>query len=572
MLHRLIGALSALEATFARIAARKTLAILLAGLLPMIVRLLLLPVLPVPRPAIQDEFSYLLASDTFAHGRLANPTPPFADHFETLQELIRPVYASKYPPFSGLVMALGQKLTGLPWAGVWLSMGVFCAVLCWTLQGWLPPVWAFAGSLVAVVHIGIASYWTETYWGGTCAALGGALLIGAMPRWIERPRPSMAIVFGAGLAILANTRPFEGIVFAIVCLAYLVYRCITARMDGALILKRAILPLLLVMIPVAAWMSYYNFRLTGHALELPYVAHDNQYALMEPVLWQNHERAAPAYSNAFLREFWQADRDEKLKGHRRILALHAWDIWMLAKFLLGWPLAIGILLVARPLWRDPVARIALILALAAYIGPALDTRMWPHYAAPMAVLAYLVAACTLRAMRNAWPGLQGVYLMWSVLCVFALTTGLGLLSADNQSALEDPGIHMHAKHARAQEMLERQPGRQLVLVRYGPRHDIYEELVYNQADIDGSKVIWARSLGPQQDAELIRHYSDRQVWMLTEDAGVTLSRYIQPAVPGQPEKLESEATNARHFRPGRERSTITHSSMPGVDRAISGAF
>src|SRR5271154_4865117 len=140
------AALWALESAFVRLAEKKSLAILIAGLLPLVARALLLPILPIPRPAIQDEFSYLLASDTFASGRLANPTPALPEHFETLQELIRPVYASKYPPLSGLVMAAAQKLTGVPWVGVWLSMGVLCALVCWALQGWLPSVWALAGS------------------------------------------------------------------------------------------------------------------------------------------------------------------------------------------------------------------------------------------------------------------------------------------------------------------------------------------------------------------------------------------------------------------------------------------
>lgn len=525
MLDRVAGALPALEAAFARLAEKKALAILLAGLLPLLARALLLPVLPVPRPAIQDEFSYLLASDTFAHGRLANPTPAFAEHFETLQELIRPVYASKYPPFSGLVMALGEKFTGQPWVGVWLSMGVLCAVLCWALQAWLPPVWALAGSLIAVVHIGIASYWTETYWGGTCAAIGGALLIGSIPRLIDRPRPVIAVAFALGLAILANTRPFEGLVFSVVCSGWLVLEWTRGKADLAALLRRAILPMTLLLIPVAACMGYYNFRITGHVLELPYVAHDNQYALLEPVLWQTHERAAPIYSNTILRDFWKADRDEKMNAHQHVLGMHVWDLLMYARFLLGWPLAASILLVALPLWRDPIARRALILAVLAYVGPALDTRMWPHYAAAEAVLAYIVAVCALRAMRNTWPGAQGAYLMWSVLFVFALTTGLGLLSPDNRRALEAPEYHMNAKHARVEETLENQPGRQLVLVRYGPRHQIYEELVYNGADIEGSKIIWARSLGPEKDAELIQHYPHREVWMVTEDAGVTLCRY-----------------------------------------------
>ena len=515
--------LAALESAFARFAEKKTRAIALAGLLPLVARALLLPILPPPRPAIQDEFSYLLASDTFARGRLANPTPALAEHFETLQELIRPVYASKYPPLSGLAMAATQKLTGQPWLGVWLSMGLLCAVLCWALQGWLPAVWALAGSLIAVLHIGIVSYWTESYWGGTCAAIGGALLIGALPRLVERVRVRSALAFAAGLAVLANTRPFEGLVFAVVCSGYLVFEWMRGHAAMGLVLRRALVPMALLLIPVALWMAYYNFRVTGHALELPYVAHDRQYALLEPVLWQTEARPAPAYSNTFLGDFWRADRDEKLKAHRQILAAHAWDFLILVRFLLGLPLAACMLLVARPLWRDPTARRAALLGFLAYLGPALDTRAYPHYAAAEAVLAFILAACALRALRNAWPGVQGAYLMWGALAVFALPTALGLLTPANRYLLGSREYLTNAKHAVVEERLERQPGRHLVLVSYGPRHEIYEELVYNRADIDGSKVVWARSLGAAKDAELMRRYPHRDVWMLKEDAGVDLS-------------------------------------------------
>lgn len=514
----------ALQAAFQRVAEKKVLAIALAGLLSLIARALLLPVLPVPRPAIQDEFGYLLAADTFAHGRLANPTPAFPEHFETLQELIRPVYASKYPPLPGLMMALGQKLTGVPWVGVWLSMGLLCASLCWALQGWLPPVWAFAGTLVAVMHIGIASYWTETYWGGACTAIGGALVIGAIPRLVEQPRASVAVIYALGLAALANTRPLEGLMFAVVCTSYLL---LELRNSGrlTLVFRQAILPITLVLIPVAAWMGYYNFRITGRVFELPYVAHDRQYALIEPVLW-DVPHAAPTYSNTVLRDFWAADRDEKLRPHHAVLKTHIWDLWVFLRFLLGAPLVVGALVVARPLWRDPVAKRVLLIALVAYlIGPALDTPMFPHYAACETVLVYIVAACALRAIRNLRPGPEGSYLMYCVVLIFALTTAFGLLTPDNQRSLESSDLHIHAKHAGVDEQLQRRPGRHLVLVRYGPRHDIYEELVYNHADIDGSKVIWARSLGAEKDAELIRHYPDRDIWMLTENGGVTLCRY-----------------------------------------------
>ncbi len=159
---------------------RKPLAILVAGLLPLVARALLLPILP--RTAAGDSRRIQLSAGEpirSPHGRLANPTPALAEHFETLQELMRPVLRVQVSAALGAGDGSRTEAHRSAVDGVWLSMGVLCAVLCWALQGWLPAVWALAGSLIAVLHIGIVSYWTESYWGGALAAIGGALLIGA---------------------------------------------------------------------------------------------------------------------------------------------------------------------------------------------------------------------------------------------------------------------------------------------------------------------------------------------------------------------------------------------------------
>jgi hypothetical protein len=44
-----------------------------------------------------------------------------------------------------------------------------------------------------------------------------------------------------------------------------------------------------------------------------------------------------------------------------------------------------------------------------------------------------------------------------------------------------------------------------------------DEWVYNAADIDGSKVIWAREMESANDLELIRYYKDRRVWLVQPD-------------------------------------------------------
>jgi hypothetical protein len=74
-----------------------------------------------PVPRINDEFSYLLMSDTLASERVSNDPPPLSEFFDTFHVLIRPSYASKYFPAQGVILAVGQKLTGRPAAGLWLG-------------------------------------------------------------------------------------------------------------------------------------------------------------------------------------------------------------------------------------------------------------------------------------------------------------------------------------------------------------------------------------------------------------------------------------------------------------------
>src|SRR5690349_4051946 len=87
---------SSLERCFARLARKPGLAIFLSAAFPMVARLVLMPILGLPTPVIHDEFSYLLLGDTFAHLRMANPTPPEWRHFETEYVLLTPTYASQY--------------------------------------------------------------------------------------------------------------------------------------------------------------------------------------------------------------------------------------------------------------------------------------------------------------------------------------------------------------------------------------------------------------------------------------------------------------------------------------------
>src|SRR5271157_990894 len=287
---------------------------LLVGLLGFSASALLTIFNGIPQPSVHDEFSYLLAADTFAHGRLTNPPHPMWKHFEAIHEIQQPTYASKYPPAQGLILAFGQVIFGHPIVGVWLSVGLACAAISWMLAGWCPLYWAWIGGLLAVVHLVFSehadlndlqniAYWSQSYWGGAVAALGGALVFGALPRIMQKPMWRDSLWLALGLAILANSRPFEGLVVSIPVAVILVIWIVKTRsLSWSIRRRQIVLPVVLVLLLNAGWMGYYNFRVTGDPFLMPYQVHESTYGVAPVFLWQSLKVELP-YNHKLLHNF-----------------------------------------------------------------------------------------------------------------------------------------------------------------------------------------------------------------------------------------------------------------------------
>jgi hypothetical protein len=462
-----------------------------------------------PEPRGHDELSYMLGADTFLHGRLANPTHPMWPFFETFHVLQQPTYSSKYPPAQAAAIALGWLLTGHPVAGIWLSGAVMAAALWWMLRGFLPARWALAGGLLAAAQLGAANEWMHNFWGGSVAAAGGALAIGALPRIARRARVLHSAAFGAGVALLANSRPYEGFFVALpATIALLVIAVRRARKEGRSALLRRVVPAAAIIAATIAFIAIYNRALTGKWWMLPYLEHDVHYMVAPNLLWLPLQ-PEPAYRHEEMRRYWAVAMVEpylrlrSFSGFMRALAVRAEDYW---QFYFGPHLtiaALGVLCILRKPW----IRFALASLLIFAVGLFSETYALHHYASPATGLMVLLVGAGLQSLDRVriFGRRAGAALAFAV---FAIT----LVKPAVTVALTTPAGP--PERSRIEARLEKEGPKHLVVVRYGPNRSLHREWVANLAEIDGQPIVWARDLGADEDRRLLEYFGDRKAWLL----------------------------------------------------------
>ncbi len=499
-----------LESLGARLGQFRAAAWVTVGVCAIAIRLVLLPVFPAPKPVVSDEFSHLLLADTLLHGRVANPVHPLWEHFESLHIVQRPHYASNYFPGNAAVLAGAIWAFGSAWFGVVALSGVFAGVAAWALAGYVPRRWALLGGIIAILRFSIGSYWVNALHGGFLAAIGGALAAGAFARLWRRATIRMSLVLGVGLAVLAYSRPFEGLAFAAPLLITLLGnpKRIRALAPAVLLAGASLVPL-----------GLYFQRITGSPFVTTYSISQREYGWPMTFAWSHPPKIE--HRNAELAAYYDYELDERRKvdgpvDFLQYLTFRLQEYW---RFFLGPMLTVPLFWAGEGLRRRRFR--ALWIALGCALGAVmLEGAASPHYLAPatVAILALIVVA--VRRMRRGFEfGIPLARIAVGTLAIVLAgrigAQALGLPYTQNAN-YQSWCCKVQGRYDKwvMTEALGREPGRQLVIVKTKTDPYNFFQWIYNDATIDSSRIVWARDLGPERNARLRSYFWDRRVWVV----------------------------------------------------------
>lgn len=447
-----------------------------------------------------------LAAETFADGRLANPSIPGGEFLQTYLTLQNPAYAAGIPPGEALPLAVGYAL-GDPLLGLWLGAGGLAFCVAWMIAGWASPRWAILGTAFSVLWLGTFSSWSQSYEGHAAAACGIALAWGAARRHsVSRAfRHSLILALALGWTGLCGPM---ALLFAAPPVLFLWWR--TVR-KARLPLPRALLPLFLGLGLAGAVQMTINHAVTGDPLTSPAGLYAEKYDNNPTFLWQR-KGDYPRYDFVRMEQY-----DLLVTEPRSTLATPALETWLKRlggslEFYLGVPallLIVAALATGLTRWGRWYVGAALFTLLSALVVLPYDHGC----AAALAALGPLLVVWSARSLlnRRRWRDtvrLRGVLLCGALVGACALARGTALKPV--------PAVDRHVAYQKELSgyLLNEEGGEHVVVVNYDPLVDPRVEYVYNSAHPENQPIIWARWNDQINGADFFNHFKNRKMWVL----------------------------------------------------------
>jgi hypothetical protein len=327
-----------------------------------------------------------------------------------------------------------------------------------------------------------------------------------------------------------NSRPFEGAVLTAAALLY--WAASLMRGSGFTALRasarqlsftRLLLPAALILACGAAFTAWYCAKVTGSPLRMPYQVNRDTYGWPENLGFLPVKVVAfhdPVLKSMYEMETSHRDIYKSADAFIDNLMMRLFENWT---FFIGPVLTVPLLFLPWVIWDRRIRPLLMFIALIAVLN-LFQMVLYPYHLAPVVPILFALVA---QAIRHLYVAISRVSKPAGALVPLAMLLCLVLVGAMKQEAMAlglpqaywEHAAEPHGRpRAAIEKWLEARPRKQLVIVRYAPGHTPNQEWVYNHADIDASKVVWARDISPKSNARLLAYFHDREAWLLDADS------------------------------------------------------
>jgi len=309
-------------------------------------------------------------------------------------------------------------------------------------------------------------------------------------------------------------------------------------------IRKIILPLSIILFITVLGMGAYNKQITGDVKNSPYFLYERTYQRVPFFVWQPYNpqvkfnnETMEIHEERFFEKFYFEKKT--LKGFFKDMQKASMNLTM---FFFGYPLAIPSLAVLLSLFfnRKALAHLGgAFFILLGYVA-VLNFLVLTHYFSPLTCLAVLLITIGLRGvgglkLRNGRIG-RALVIFLIVLQLFLNITmtpklpKVMSLARNIQSSSVIPAKGPHTGHSQLfagifnrinfpasftreelKNILMKQGGKYLVIVKYPITHTTDFEWVYNDADIDHAPIVWARDMDELHKKRLLEYFKYRQV-------------------------------------------------------------
>ncbi len=471
----------------------------------------------VPVPQTHDEFAYLLAADTFLHGRLVNPAPFSPPHFEYFHILIEPVYTAKFPPLQGVFLAIGKVLTGFPIAGVWLAGLLSSLVIYWLQRAFFSLRWSLFGTILWI-FAPLNLVWSDSYWGGHLAVIGGALSVGAFFRYLQFESLKYLFVWGVGIFLLLNSRLYEGTVLTGILVSLWVFEMSKSRKLTKGIYQGGAVFVLIILFNLAC-IAFYNYTVTQNPLLLPYSLQHSRFHKVPLFVFQKPVEPKAEIPPVIkkLDERWLAELRSDYKNPLTAVVSTAeripiYLVWLTRSPFLLILFLYGLVVLAKGAKKDFGKNLIIILAifLAALF---LTTFKGDRFLAPIVGIAFV--SITLAAKMLYLKMVFGKYLILFLPLIVGGGFVFGLFWLESKRNPLPVIENNFLSRGQIVNFLSAQGGKHLVFLETSEANPADARFyVYNEAEMNAASIIWAHNLSESENEVLIDYHQNRKIWLL----------------------------------------------------------